>query len=380
MFAGQKLVAYDGYQIALWPTANMRITQGMYGVCPDGTIFDSHKGKMALDINTLNFWDVVYAPYDCKIAAVSTSYNAIVFESLDTVHTSDEVLDFHCTRLLHDGDITGMTVGKIFKQGEKIYDEGGKGPEGLKQYPNHIHLETFRGKYSTRKAMSPIDSFFVNNTKLIEPMDYVWKTYTGKTWEDKLADDAAEAARIAAEEAARKLAEELARQEAERLAAAKEAAQKDLIRIREEEAAEKARIQAEADTKRLEWEKQKEEYYKLYYTVQPGDTLMSIAIKFSTSKQQIYELNKNLIGKNQVVLQQGIILKIPMRKGFVSHLKIGDKVIWSGFTYRDSFGNGKSKKEFQETEGVIDIINRQTYPVHIRGIGWVNLANVKKVS
>ena len=46
------------------------------------------------------------------------------------------------------------------------------------------------------------------------------------------------------------------------------------------------------------------------YTVQPGDTLWSIARKYNTTWQQIYENNKEVIGDNPNLIYPGQILII----------------------------------------------------------------------
>ncbi len=47
------------------------------------------------------------------------------------------------------------------------------------------------------------------------------------------------------------------------------------------------------------------------YTVQSGDTLWSIARKYNTTWQQIYENNKEVIGDNPNLIYPGQVLKIP---------------------------------------------------------------------
>ena len=51
------------------------------------------------------------------------------------------------------------------------------------------------------------------------------------------------------------------------------------------------------------------------YVVQPGDTLASIARQFCTTWQQIYHMNKAVIGPNPNVLRPGTVLVVPNNCG-----------------------------------------------------------------
>jgi hypothetical protein len=60
-------------------------------------------------------------------------------------------------------------------------------------------------------------------------------------------------------------------------------------------------------------------------------------------------------------------------------ISVGSVVYFSGYIYRDSFGFGKSKNPYPKTRGVVDIMNKRIYGVHIKGLGWVTLLQVQKV-
>ncbi len=47
-----------------------------------------------------------------------------------------------------------------------------------------------------------------------------------------------------------------------------------------------------------------------YYTIQSGDTLSSIAIKYNTTWQKLYEKNKDVIGSNPNLIKPGMKIKI----------------------------------------------------------------------
>ena len=47
------------------------------------------------------------------------------------------------------------------------------------------------------------------------------------------------------------------------------------------------------------------------YTVQPGDTLGKIALEYCTTWKEIYDLNRDTIGKNPNVIRPGMVLTVP---------------------------------------------------------------------
>jgi hypothetical protein len=60
-------------------------------------------------------------------------------------------------------------------------------------------------------------------------------------------------------------------------------------------------------------------------------------------------------------------------------IRLGDEVMWSGVIYVDSYGSSKTKDAFKPKLGVVDLINTNEVPVHIKGVGWVKIDQIKKV-
>lgn len=79
----------------------------------------------------------------------------------------------------------------------------------------------------------------------------------------------------------------------------------------------------------------------IQHTVKPGEWLSKIATMFEVTWQDIYEINKDIIGSNPHIIQPGMILNIPIKEPIIEDLKIGDKVVFSKdwFIYTSSTGN-----------------------------------------
>jgi len=388
MIRGQTLVNYNGIEVALLPFPRLLVSQEMYAV---GTPNGSHTGYKAMDFsgNSFKSYDL-FAPFACKVVENNNEpSHRVTYESLTDVECADGYIGHVIFTLAHDSDVSNLTVGKTFKQGEAIYQYGGygtvNGVASATAYPNHIHIEAAKGSYvkpayiknengrlALRGEANPADVFCVNGTVITTPGLSTWKTYTGKTWADKLAEDAAKA-QAELDRLAKLEAERLAKLEAERQAMLAEQARKDAEAIAMQEAAaaqaakEAAEIQALKD--------------KNYYITQRGDTLQAIAIKKNVSWKSLYETNRQLIGPNPLILPIGIKLLIPsgVLGQIVTSIHVGDEVYWEGHLYRDSFGAGETKASFPRTKGIIDIFNKNKFPVHIRGKGWVSITQIKKI-
>lgn len=58
-------------------------------------------------------------------------------------------------------------------------------------------------------------------------------------------------------------------------------------------------------------------------------------------------------------------------------IEVGDKVEYNGYLYRNSAGGGKGSKVNGTFE--VEYLNKNSHGVHLKGKGWVKLADVKKV-
>ena len=132
-----------------------------------------------------------YAPFDCKVVAKSPSNgNTIAIESLEKVEFADGTIDYMTIMVAHDDDISNISIGKTYKQGDVFYQEGNAGTSS----GSHIHLETARGAYSKRSNSSqsiwafvraksnvvyPHNALFLyENTKISKSGGYTWKYAT----------------------------------------------------------------------------------------------------------------------------------------------------------------------------------------------------------
>ena len=133
-----------------------------------------------------------YAPFDCKVVVKDTSNgNTVAFESLNKVYFADGTYNYMTFMLSHDNDISNISVGKTFSQGDVIYQEGTAGTSN----GTHIHLEVAKGAYSKRSSSSqsiwsfirsqsnvkyPHEAFFLYpGTKISKSGGYTW-TYANE--------------------------------------------------------------------------------------------------------------------------------------------------------------------------------------------------------
>ncbi len=171
-----------GVEVALFPMEVCRITQG------DKT--GTHYGN-ATDLGGKDSGIcTAYAPFTCKVVSINKNDgNAIWFQSVDKVRTPKGTQYVHMM-LLHDNNIDDLPMGKIIKQGEKLYDEGTAG----KATGNHIHIEFAFGVLDVKKRYGSAVKggttyYFLPNAVSIEHVCYMndtpilagkadWETYT----------------------------------------------------------------------------------------------------------------------------------------------------------------------------------------------------------
>lgn len=112
------------------------------------------------------------------------------------------------------------------------------------------------------------------------------------------------------------------------------------------------------------------------YTVKSGDTLSGIAVKYNTTYQKIAADN-NIADPNKIY--PGQVLKIYTNGTAIKEIKIGSKVQYQGYLYRDSYGNGKGKY-VNGTYTVTTLIKNRAYGVNLNsGLGWVKESDCKVV-
>lgn len=167
-------------ELALFPMEYMRITQGINNAY-------SHKGTMAIDIAGKDTGsDPLFAPFTGKVVRKGTD-GSMLFESVEKVLWADGRVDYALLWLYHDENTSDAPVGKVFKQGEKFYDEGKAG----KATGNHVHLnvapgrwdgqypfvKNLFGKTELRNEIEPFKLFWVNDTIILKDGGYNWKKF-----------------------------------------------------------------------------------------------------------------------------------------------------------------------------------------------------------
>ena len=188
MKPNQKMVDRHGVEVALLPMEHWRVTQDVGGS-------RSHLGAYAIDVGG-KIWggkgrEAVYAPFKCKVVYKTTKYNAVVFQSVEPVKQPFGVSHVFMG-LLHDDDISDLCVGKVFEQGDLIYQEGTAGSRGQTGvYASHLHLSVARGTYLSgnpffknstggydmKFAVDPRTVFFANDTIMLNPGIAPWKLF-----------------------------------------------------------------------------------------------------------------------------------------------------------------------------------------------------------
>lgn len=189
-------------QYVKFPMSTLRITQG-YGLPIDGVGAVgtySHTGAYALDLGGADGGaEYLYAPCDVKVVRhyVGSGYNAVWYQTIAPVMCADGHIRELVFMLLHANSATiselGITVGKVFAQGQPFYKEGTGGGVA-----NHCHLEVglapftgtgwFKSSYIDDRGnnvwiinnkLIPSDIFYLTSeTNVVNDMGYNWKTLT----------------------------------------------------------------------------------------------------------------------------------------------------------------------------------------------------------
>ena len=179
----QKLVARDGYEVALFPLEYIQISQGENG----GT---SHQGSYAVDFlgwgtNGRVYKCPCYAPVTMKVVYASSGTYRI-FESVDKVHLADGSLDYLTIWFSHCDDNTPYYLGRVINQGDVCNATGVNG----RVTGDHSHIICKKGKYIgqmqvnghwTLQGQSHIyNCLYVNDTIIRNGYGYNWRTYNGE--------------------------------------------------------------------------------------------------------------------------------------------------------------------------------------------------------
>lgn len=183
MIAGQRLVARDGHEVALFPMPYLYMTQD------EGGDF-SHAGTYNIDFVGYNGSSVItnaplYAPCSLRIRRiVADGSNGLILDSVDKVHLPNGTLDYITLSVAHSNNPPSMTVGHTFNQGDLFYTTGTAGfVTG-----DHVHIcvgqgsggdlvQRSTGNWDLSNRIHMWDGLFVNDTTIIQGYGHDWRTW-----------------------------------------------------------------------------------------------------------------------------------------------------------------------------------------------------------
>ena len=178
MRANEKLVADDGYEVALFPCEALYLTEARDP--------DEHD-VLALDFLPRNIAGGVitampcYAPFSGTIVYTGNDHN-LILESDDKVHMPDGSLEYGRVLVAHSFDAPVLNT--HYDQGDLFYRTGNYGYSG----GEHLHMEVAHvssksaqkwntGGVGIYGAIHMWDALYVNDTLLLRSEDYLWKEY-----------------------------------------------------------------------------------------------------------------------------------------------------------------------------------------------------------
>lgn len=182
MRAGQRLVAPDGHEVALFPCETLYLTEARNP--------DEHS-VLALDFLPRNTSGSVitampcYAPFSGTIVYTGNDHNAIL-ESDNLVHAPNGTLKYMRVLVAHSQ--IAPTLNQHYNQGELFYTTGNFIDHGHTT-GEHLHMEVAlvdsksvqkwnTGGVGIYGAIHMWDGLFVNDTVLLRPESYNWQIYT----------------------------------------------------------------------------------------------------------------------------------------------------------------------------------------------------------
>lgn len=175
MYAGQTLVAQDGYEVMLFPLARMYVTSG-----------ESHAGsQLAMDFAS-NASDQGITPYYAPCTCISDGcfetvvgsgvYDYVIWHSKDKVHTPAGLM-YVCWQVGHDNNCSAnyQPAGTELQQGDLMGYTGDKGTGSGK----HLHYAMNEGStYVASNGVHIYTHCYVNDTSILYGGGYSWQTYT----------------------------------------------------------------------------------------------------------------------------------------------------------------------------------------------------------
>ena len=187
MVAGERLVAADGYEVALFPLEYLVMSQDEGGDY-------SHSGTYNIDLLGWNssgrvYQCPVYAPCTMKVVAYWDSYDGghqVTFESVNKVHLPNGQLDYLTIAFGHDSNPPYTSIGSVVNQGDLCYHTGTYGNVtgdhthtccGQGHYQGYTQRAT--GNYDLTNRIHYWEAVYVNDTTIIQGYSHNWIEYTG---------------------------------------------------------------------------------------------------------------------------------------------------------------------------------------------------------
>ena len=182
MVANQKLVASDGYEVALFPCEALYLTPAREPDEHDVLALDF----LPRDVNGNTITGMkCYAPFSGTIVYTGNDHN-LILESDDLVHAPDGTLKY--MRVLVAHSYTAPIINTHYNQGDEFYTTGNYG----QSFGEHLHMEVATvdnksasywnsGGIGIYGAIHVWDGLYVNDTVLLRPEDYNWITYNVPT-------------------------------------------------------------------------------------------------------------------------------------------------------------------------------------------------------
>lgn len=178
MRRGQKLVANDGLEVALFPCETMYLTTSRDPDEHDVLALDFLPRRP--DGSTMTAMPC-FAPFSGTLVYTGNDHNCIL-ESDYKVHTPSGV---GYLRVLVAHSFEAPVQGTHYNQGDEFYKTGNYGVS----FGEHLHMEVAlvqdksipywnQGGIGLRDAIHMWEGLYVNDTVLLRPEDYNWITWT----------------------------------------------------------------------------------------------------------------------------------------------------------------------------------------------------------
>lgn len=171
-----------------FPMEYLRVTQG------ENDSF-SHAGSLAMDFGGKDGGaDRLYCPCDMVVKRCRHNANGELYlESTLPVEFADSTTDYARLLCVHDS-VFNVVEGRVLKQGDYFYDEGGMGSGNPAAFATHVHIEAGKGKWKSCtqspnsqgtyviENQSHLYDLFIlgNDVKILDGSGYPWKRASDK--------------------------------------------------------------------------------------------------------------------------------------------------------------------------------------------------------